>query len=961
MSQNYKLSVEIDAQNKKLLRNMQGSSRAVQDFTQSVAAISPTSQRANRAVNTLGNTTARSFTQSVASGERLIGCLSRISQIATASLTIAPIAGVASAMRDELGMIQDQDVRLQHLTRTTTRYQQARTYLSSLAKDHSASLHTLSNSYARLLALENARLITGNQSRSMLEGLSNASKALGTSNAQLNQVMYGLAQGLSAGTLRAEELNQVTEPMPGLLQELDKAAGVAAGGFRRLVVDGKVTSAMFAQTMVKALAAYDGAAARTANTVNAKSTNMKNAWTATVRAFEQPLNIAVGGTFDAATASLEQLANNAETVISVLEVGMVAAIGRASGALASYSVAKVNAIRLSKQQAAAEQARSVIAIKAQQSEATARLAKARAEVVAAAAEERSALLRKQSALGSASAISAENALMAAKARGAAASQMAMVAERQLATSRIALTAATQGATIASRALSVTMGLLGGPVGVVMLAATAIGYWATKSKNAAEDGKALSNQVSTLSENYATMSFEARKAAIAQEKHSQALISKQLTEAKAQLVELEKSYQQIARGPAGQMLWEKQHNELRQLISSLESDLTSSSNKVSKIFDAGLNNIRWKSPEIDSAEASEAAAKLLAQLNSQIALLGETRHAAKLRYQLEHGELRKLTQAQKDDLIERAERLDKMEAEAAAARELAIAREALRAQTVNIGTAANDAVMTPEQRELAQFESNMTKLQDYRSYLHQWEYTEQARVNAAIEAEQARHHQALDTLEKQRGQMAQQVMASSVNNLTGMLMSSMEEQSAAYKAMFLLQRSVAVAMTIVNANTSAEAIRAREAPVMGMGANAAAELVRALGYASAGVIAGTALAGIAHDGISRVPAANEGTWLLRRDEMVLNPAQADNFEYLRRHIQQQQQTAHQSGAASGAAPIINIIGAPAGTTTRQRQSADGQWNVDVLIAAAVDAAEQRISRQITTGTGSVGRAVRGRAA
>lgn len=69
---------------------------------------------------------------------------------------------------------------------------------------------------------------------------------------------------------------------------------------------------------------------------------------------------------------------------------------------------------------------------------------------------------------------------------------------------------------------------------------------------------------------------------------------------------------------------------------------------------------------------------------------------------------------------------------------------------------------------------------------------------------------------------------------------------------------------------------------------------AVAAASTGIVAG-----MAHDGIARVPAANEGTWLLKQDEMVLNPQQADNFGTLLNFIQAQQGAA-QGGASGGSA-------------------------------------------------------------
>lgn len=82
----------------------------------------------------------------------------------------------------------------------------------------------------------------------------------------------------------------------------------------------------------------------------------------------------------------------------------------------------------------------------------------------------------------------------------------------------------------------------------------------------------------------------------------------------------------------------------------------------------------------------------------------------------------------------------------------------------------------------------------------------------------------------------------ISATTSAMLAGMDEQSGAYKALFAIQKATQIAMTIANAEAAAAAVTAREAPLLGLGAVAAGNLVRGLGYASAGIIAGTAIAG-----------------------------------------------------------------------------------------------------------------------
>lgn len=92
---------------------------------------------------------------------------------------------------------------------------------------------------------------------------------------------------------------------------------------------------------------------------------------------------------------------------------------------------------------------------------------------------------------------------------------------------------------------------------------------------------------------------------------------------------------------------------------------------SKARKSGVGGARsGKSDAEREAEQLKAAYdRLNGSLAEQIALHGQTGEAVQLRYDLEHGELSKLTQAQKDSLIVQAERIDQLNAEADVQKEL----------------------------------------------------------------------------------------------------------------------------------------------------------------------------------------------------------------------------------------------------------------------------------------------------
>ena len=113
------------------------------------------------------------------------------------------------------------------------------------------------------------------------------------------------------------------------------------------------------------------------------------------------------------------------------------------------------------------------------------------------------------------------------------------------------------------------------------------------------------------------------------------------------------------------------------------------------------------------------------------------------------------------------------------------------------------------------------------------------------------------------------------SMTEMVKDAAGEGSAAYKAMFLAQQAIAIGQAIINTELGATKALAEGGMIMGM---PAATMVRAMGYASVGLIAAQTIQGMAHDGIDNIP--KEGTWLLDKGERVVDSrTNADLKDYL----------------------------------------------------------------------------------
>ena len=348
-----------------------------------------------------------------------------------------------------IGQIQLLNARLQGLTSSSQEYAQVQNYLIATSNKHSQVYSTMADSYSKLLTLRNSGIVTDTESKQLLEGMSNVASKLGADSTQLGQSLYGMAQGFSAGTLRAEELNQVTEPLPGLLQSLDKAAGLVSGGFRKMVVDGKISSQFFKETLIKAFADYEGAAERIATTIPAALNRAETAYEQLVNRIEQPVSFALVPAIDAVTGVLNELTTNQELVEDITTAATALAIVLGGRLATSLTIS------------AAGFAKSTIA-KARLAQETVRLTAA--ELAAAQANLRSVQT-------TVNLTGASNILAPAKARLTAAT--------------VAHAAAVRGSNVAMRALGGTMSLLGGPAGLIMLAAWGIYEFASSSDDATD--------------------------------------------------------------------------------------------------------------------------------------------------------------------------------------------------------------------------------------------------------------------------------------------------------------------------------------------------------------------------------------------------------------------------------------------------------------------------------------------
>lgn len=395
-------------------------------------------------------------------------------------------------------------------------------------------------------------------------------------------------------------------------------------------------------------------------------------------------------------------------------------------------------------------------------------------------------------------------------------------------------------------------------------------------------------------------------------------------------------------------------------------------KAKKAREDGARAAKTAADEVtrNAKQLDDNYKRTLATLQQQAELHGKTTELARIRYETSKGELKTLTSAKVVELEKYARAKDALDAQqsyktllegAGTAEERLVSQMRERVRLLREAQAAGG--VTPDQYAAAEKRFSKAAIQDAPKFggldaavggaagelvkvaeaqkaLDKWRTDELARQKTFLDEKLINEQTYADrvaeitTTNNQRladlasaNKVAQLGMFSDLtSNAADMLGQLAGEGSAAYKAMFLASKAAAIAQAMVS--TELAAAKALElGPIMGI---PAASLVRGLGYASVGMIAATALTGMAHDGIDNIP--KEGTWLLQRGERVLSPRQnADFTQFL----------ANAQGAAPGAAGM----GAPAQILVQVTVDGNGQASASTQVPPGYEQFGENLGRLI----------------
>ncbi|MGK4303310.1 tape measure protein [Shewanella xiamenensis] len=519
------------------------------------------------------------------------------------------LAGGLTAMdlidrADEWGQMAS---RMKMATTSAAEYEYAQSRMVASANQTYRSLTETRENFTRMSPILRDLGYNLNQSIDIVDSYSALLVTNAASADKAQQAQDALSQSIQKGKVEADAWQSIFGVMPSILNNLTAATGKTGAEIRLLGTSGKLSITDLTNALLQSHQ-------QNLKAVEDMPTAVRDALTALNNVYSDWIgksNETYGVTATLASG-IVSLSENFGTLVNMVELGLVVALGRGTAALGTHATSLI--------------ANEVASYRAR----AASIAAAQAEL------QRATMLR-------ASVISAGQAV---------------VAEARLTAARQALTVATGTATLATRTLNAALSLAGGPAGLVMMGAAALAYWAFTADNATQPTDDLSSKVDSLVGSYQKLTDLERQSKVR-------VLGTEMKVLRDELIATTAEIDRLNREPAydafnGSYLRDDgQIAQLKARAEELNKQLDLASKKQQALFAVGMPEIK-ADPTIVDPNLTKTAAEMLINLQKQLTLYGKTSEAAKLRYELEVGALKGL-----DPLM--AEKLKKVAADLDAAK------------------------------------------------------------------------------------------------------------------------------------------------------------------------------------------------------------------------------------------------------------------------------------------------------
>lgn len=470
----------VDSFSKKLNRIDVGATTELNNVTGSILESAQASEDAHDPLQKL----AESMTEGSESATGFGFSMSALAKIISATIFSGAVLGIAEMvqkyqeMSERVRMATDSqqefnDVQARLLTTANGTYR-------SLQEAQELYISTADSLRSMGYSTQQALDITDSMSYAFVKNATTADKAGGAIDA--------FSKSINTGKVAADQWETITSAIPSVIDDIAKSSGKTSAEVRALGAAGKLTGAQLTEGLRAALEANAKAAAAMSNNLVDAAVRSKTAMTAffvsveNQTGFLQSLTNAIIMAADNLLAFASNSTGVERTITAVSSAAAVLAAvisGRLAGAAAAYAKTQTLVLAATIRQIGADQAATGAALMV----ARANAAAAESALVAARAAE-------AAAVGFSHHAAAATALASAEATATAATlnlNAALAASAGVATR----------AGLAMKGLQAVMTFLGGPVGVILIAAAALYYFSKAATDTKVDVDALNGSLDTL--------------------------------------------------------------------------------------------------------------------------------------------------------------------------------------------------------------------------------------------------------------------------------------------------------------------------------------------------------------------------------------------------------------------------------------------------------------------------------
>lgn len=443
--------------------------------------------RADKQVVNITNNMESGFKKADKSADALNTGLTKLAS--TLKLVIA--AGTLREMARMVQSYQEMSERVQMATSSQEEFQSVQKRLLNTANDTYRSLSEAQELYITTADSLRSMGYSTQQALDVQDSMSFAFVKNATSADRANNAISAFSKSINKGKVEADSWETIIVAIPSVIGDIATASGKTTAEIRALGSAGKLTASQLTEGLKASLDSNASAAKGMSNNLTDAGVRIKTAITEILVSFEGQTSVLqtfTNGLISAADVILE-FGRDSESMAGLIDTATIAAkafalvmAGRYAGALNTAIAGKVQSVSATRQMVTAE------------SQA------AQAALIAANATRRKAVADKEAALSAVALAQAEynvakgsNAEMTALTALTAEKSRARAASLALAQAESAQAAATAKAASAARAASIGMGLLrgamsllGGPAGIVMIAASVLIYWWQSAKQAKEE-------------------------------------------------------------------------------------------------------------------------------------------------------------------------------------------------------------------------------------------------------------------------------------------------------------------------------------------------------------------------------------------------------------------------------------------------------------------------------------------